>query len=67
MNEAAMKVTPCFVDETGALRTPKQPLFPVGLLVIREVAELTDRLHTASLNFGDCTLNAPITVEAIEA
>jgi hypothetical protein len=47
-----MDVLPCFVDETGVLHAPSQPLFAVGFLTVREIAELTDRLYTASLNFG---------------
>jgi len=47
-----MQATPCFVDETGTLHEPTQPIFAVGALVVRDVATLTDRLHTASLNFN---------------
>ena len=47
-----MKAFPCFVDETGSLHDRGQPLFAVGALVVRDVATLTDLLHTTSLNFN---------------
>lgn len=42
----------CFVDETGGLHEASQPVFGVGLLVVRDVAQLTDLLHTTSLNLN---------------
>jgi hypothetical protein len=47
-----VKVTSCFIDETGSLGEPSQPLFGVGLLVVRDNGGLTDRLYTVSLNFN---------------
>jgi hypothetical protein len=47
-----VKVTPCFVDETGTAHEAAQPLFGVGLLLVRDVAALTDRLNTVSLNLN---------------
>lgn len=47
-----MKVLPCFVDETGVVPAPDQPLFAVGAVLVREVCDLTDSLYTTSLNFN---------------
>lgn len=47
-----MDVVPCFLDETGALHQPDQPLFAVGLLMVHDIPTLTDALYTASFNFN---------------
>ncbi len=49
---ANSQVTACFVDETGALHGTDQPLFGVGLLVVRQIGPLTDVLHTATMNLS---------------
>jgi hypothetical protein len=49
-----MRVVTCFVDETGVSLDSTQPIFAVGILIVRDIATLTDRLHTASLNFNAC-------------
>lgn len=47
-----MDVVPCFLDETGSLRHPGQPLLAVGLLAVHDVPALTNALYTASFNFN---------------
>jgi hypothetical protein len=47
-----MHVVPCFLDETGSLRHPGQPILAVGLLAVHDVPTLTNALYTASFNFN---------------
>ena len=44
------KVIPCFLDETGSLKN--EPLFAVGVLVVRNIDALTSRLAVASYNLN---------------
>ena len=48
-----MEICPAFIDETGILTGPisNQPIYGVGVLVVPDPSELTDRLYRLHFNF----------------
>ena len=48
-----MEICPAFIDETGILTGPigNQPIYGVGVLIVTDPSEITDRLYRLHFNF----------------